>query len=73
MVELTLFDDQVEQGSKELMLKAMQTRSEDKDNAKNVPVSSWNHSEEYKTMKSKFCNISVTNDHTETGVALVQA
>ena len=34
MVELTLFDDQVEQGSKELMLKAMQTRSEDQDNAK---------------------------------------
>ena len=39
----------------------------------NVPVSSWNHSEEYKIMKSKISNISVTNDHAERGVALVQA
>ena len=31
----------------------------------NVPVSSWNHAEEYKTMKSKISNISVTNDHAE--------
>ena len=93
-VGLALSYDQVEQGTKELMLKAMQTRTEDQDDATkriqirpinsvlnlmldklvtsyskrlldklgvsdllNVPVSSWNHSEEYKTMKSKFSNI----------------
>ena len=87
LVGLALFDDQVEQGTKELMLKAMQTRTEDQDDATkriqirpinsvlnlmldklvtsyskrlldklgvsdllNVPISSWNHSKESKTM-----------------------